>query len=240
MLVQLIARFLPLTWRIRFRNHRAKRALGNHQPPAEVVFSTIYTENTWGNAETVSGPGSQREVTQPLIAPLNDWMNRLNVQTLLDLPCGDGNWIFDLDLENRQYIGADIVPELIEQVRSSHQAPNRDFRVMNLISDELLPADMLLCRDCFVHLSNELILQALMNVSKSDVRYVALTHFPDFPRNYDIPTGQWRPINLQLPPYNLPKPEAMMEEWSPEGMDPRYRKVLALWRTSNLKGSVFN
>lgn len=229
-----LARFLPLSWRIRFRDRRAKSVQSSHQQPAASVFSEIYAENRWGNTETVSGPGSQKEVTQPLIAPLNDWMNRLNVHTLLDLPCGDSNWIFALDLEKRQYIGGDIVPELIEQTRLKHAAFNRQFQVLDVIKDQLPAADLLLCRDCFVHLSNELILQALLNISTSDVRYVALTHFPDFPRNYDIPTGQWRPINLQLPPYNLPKSEAVIEEWSPEGIDPRYRKVLALWRMDQL------
>jgi hypothetical protein len=106
--------------------------------------------------------------------------------------------------------------------------------MLNLIADDLPFADLLLCRDCFVHLPNEMIRQTLTNVSRSGIRYVAFTHFPDFPRNYNIPTGQWRPVNLRLPPYSLPNPQAIIEEWSPKGTDPRYRKVIALWRTDEL------
>lgn len=230
-----ISHFIPLSWRIRLRDRKAKRMLKTTHLQVEEVFGTIYRENKWGNAETVSGPGSQKAVAQFLIKPLNNWLDDLNVQTILDFPCGDGNWIFDLDLENRKYIGADIVPELIDQTRSKHAAGNRRFEVLNIINDPLPPADLLLCRDCFVHLPNELILKALENISRSGIRYLALTHFPDFPRNYNIPTGHWRPVNLQLPPYNLPDPIAIIEEWWPEGTDERYRKVLALWRSDDLK-----
>lgn len=233
-MLRFLAQFFPLSIRIRIRDRRAKRLLANGQPIPENVFSQIYVENKWGNAETVSGPGSQKEVAKQLINPLNEWMNQLHVQTLLDLPCGDCNWIFELDLTNRQYIGGDIVPELIGKNRMQFVADNRTFYTLNVVSDELPQADLLLCRDCFVHLSNELIMQSLKHIGRSGIRYVALTHFPDFPRNYDIPTGQWRPVNLQLPPFNLPEPEAIIEEWSPEGTDPRYRKVLALWERTVL------
>jgi len=42
------------------------------------------------------------------------FLQSLQIKTLLDAPCGDGNWINKVDLSGITYIGADIVPEIIE------------------------------------------------------------------------------------------------------------------------------
>jgi len=102
------------------------------------------------------------------------------------------------------------------------------------LESPLPAADMLLCRDCLVHLSNAHIRRALANIRASDTTYLLTTTFTDRDRNQDIPTGSWRPINLLLPPYNFPEPLRLIDERCP---DPTYAdKHLGLWRVADIPG----
>ncbi|MEM9468883.1 MAG: class I SAM-dependent methyltransferase, partial [Pseudomonadota bacterium] len=60
------------------------------------------------------------------------------------------------------------------------------------------------------------------------------THFID-EVNENIATGQWRPINLVAPPFNLAEPlDALIEET--KMFDQRFAKskVMALWKVADL------
>jgi hypothetical protein len=54
--------------------------------------------------------------------------------------------------------------------------------------------------------------------------------------NADIQTGGWRPINLQLPPYNLPKPIKLIDERCP--LEDYRDKSLGLWKTADIPDYV--
>ena len=45
----------------------------------------------------------------------------------------------------------------------------------------------------------------LENIKKSNVKYFLTTNFLNR-KNDDIRTGEWRPLCLQEPPFNFPKP----------------------------------
>ncbi|HBT22693.1 MAG TPA: hypothetical protein DEA68_08655, partial [Verrucomicrobiales bacterium] len=68
---------------------------------------------------------------------------------------------------------------------------------------------------------------ALSNIARSGAGWLLATSFPSVIRNDDIVTGQWRPINLTLPPFNLPEPEQVIAENcnETEFVD----KTLSLW-----------
>ena len=59
----------------------------------------------------------------------------------------------EVDLGLVRYIGADFLPELIAENLRRYAAPNREFRELDLTAAPLPAADVLLCRDCLVHLS---------------------------------------------------------------------------------------
>ena len=65
----------------------------------------------------VSGPGSDVNQTSLITKELFALFKDLNIRTMLDIPCGDFNWMKDVDLNSIDYTGADIVEELIDEDR---------------------------------------------------------------------------------------------------------------------------
>ncbi len=190
------------------------------------VFQHIYHTNGWRGQESVSGQGSSLSATEALRVGLAAFIRRHGIRSLLDAPCGDAHWMTHLlrgtDLI---YTGADIVPELIDRNRRLFRYGR--WLTRDIARDPLPRADLLVCRDCLVHLPLEDAQNALANLRASGSRYLALTTFPGVRANTDIPAGQWRALNLQAAPFDLPPPLEIITERCTE---PGYAdKALAIW-----------
>jgi hypothetical protein len=221
--------FLPaLRVREGLRNWRLINA------PVSSVFTDIYRKRSWGGT-SVSGMGSDYEQTKLVLSQLPQLLQTYSIRSLLDVPCGDFNWMKLVELGSRPYIGGDIVPDLVEQNNAKYASIIRRFCVLNLMTDSLPSVDLVLCRDCLIHLSFRDIKLALGNVAKSGIPYVLTTNYPLITRNTDILTGGFRAINLQLPPFSLPKPATVISEDLFKGHenDPNFIRELALWRGSD-------
>src|SRR5215467_10898176 len=119
----------------------------------EKIFTRIYVRNKWGDQESRSGQGSGKARTEALRSELSRLLKDLAVQSILDLPCGDFNWMSCVDLSSIQYIGGDIVTSLVAQNNSLHAQPGRRFERIDMLSDVSPKADLILCRDSLVHFS---------------------------------------------------------------------------------------
>jgi hypothetical protein len=105
---------------------------------------------------------------------------------------------------------------------------------MDLTAGPLPDADLLFCRDCMVHLSNDDVLKALGTIRRSGIRYLLATTFTECDTNEDIVTGDWRIINLEKAPFNLPPPLTIVNEHCTEGGGTYADKSLGLWRVAGL------
>ena len=214
------------------QRHSGQRLVKQFAHP-EDRFRNFYETNHWNEIESVSGPGSTLEETNSLRKRLRKIFNELEVKTLLDLPCGDFHWMQHVDLSQIDYIGGDLVSELVERNQSKYAREGVEFKKINLVKDSLPKADIILCRDCMVHMSFEDVQAALINLNRSDAKWILTTNFPDAKRNDDIVTGQWRPINLMLPPFNLPAPIQILAE---NCLEIEFKdKNLSLWSVEDLK-----
>jgi hypothetical protein len=126
----------------------------------------------------------------------------------------------------------DIVPSLIERNRRQH--PQWRFEVADATRDPLPRADLVLCRDLLVHLSFADARAVLRNVRRSGASYLLTTTFPSRTENAEILSGEWRPLNLELPPFSLPPPLQMITEGSDEADGAFADKSLALWRVEDV------
>jgi hypothetical protein len=201
----------------------------------EDVFTNIYRTNSWNGKESISGSGSDRDQTNIIASEIPNILKRHNIKSILDIPSGDFNWMQEIDLSGISYIGADIVNEIVVENVEKYSESNIRFLRLNLLTDSLPDADLILCRDCLVHFSYSDIQRALNNICSTNADYLLATTFPERKTNNDIATGQWRPLNLQANPFYFPAPIALINEGCTE-RDGRYQdKSLGLWSISQLR-----
>lgn len=147
---------------------------------------------------------------------------------------GPVRWMQHVNLVGIDDLGGDIVPELIKANQRVQSRPGVSFQVVDLIKGPVPKADVVLVRDCLVHLSYEHIAAALANIAQSGSTWLLTTTFPDTPANEDIATGEWRAIDLTKAPFALPHPERLVEEGQAHLKGQRSDKMLGLWRISDL------
>nr|WP_245191986.1 class I SAM-dependent methyltransferase [Amycolatopsis azurea] len=197
-------------------------------------FTYIFRSRLW-ESSSVSGPGSESVQTRELREQLPVLLERFGVRTLLDLPCGDFGWLSEVELDLDRYIGADIVTDLVEaNAARFRDDPVREFRSLDLTGDPLPAADLVLCRDCLVHLSFADIERALRNLRRSGSRYLLTTTFTELGTNDDIVTGDWRPLNLCREPFGFPEPLAVLVEGCTEEGGAYADKSLGLWEIATI------
>jgi len=204
----------------------------------ETIFTKIYNSNAFRGKVSLSGPGSDPDQTTILIEQLPRLLRKFEISTLLDIPCGDCRWIRSIDLGNTAYTGADIVQELIQRNAGTFSGKRMRFVRLDLLTDPLPKVDAILCRDCLVHFSLRDSLKALRNICKSGSTFLLTTTFVSRTENADILTGQWRPLNLQAPPFHFPAPEAAINEMCTEGNGACADKSLALWRIGEIRKCI--
>lgn len=200
----------------------------------EERFARIYQTNLWFDAESRSGTGSSLDATARLRDSLPPLLRSLNARRLLDVPCGDFNWMSHVDLSGIDYIGGDIVESMIEANRERYESATRKFMRVDITNGPLPDADVILCRDCLVHFSFDNIIAAFRTIKASGAQYFLTTTFLDRQINKDIVDGDWRPLNLEQSPFLLPAPLSVILEDCTEEGGAYADKALAVWRVSDL------
>ena len=195
------------------------------------IFAEHYQRNSWGCSESVSGEGSTLDQTAAIRAALPQLIKDFQIQTMLDIPCGDFNWMKLLDLPI-QYLGADVVEDIVAENKRRFGNHSRSFTRLDLTGDTLPKVDLIFCRDCLFHFSFEHISSALGNMKRSGSRFLLTTTNTQLRQNRDIVTGEFRRLNLQIPPFSLPAPLVIIDEQCPNPDKPD--KCMGLWRISEL------
>jgi len=179
----------------------------------QYVFTDIYNNKYWGfnwdGDITSSGPGSTKVYTENLRKELPKLYEKFNITCVLDAPCGDLNWmklVID-ECPNVNYIGGDIVKTIIESNTKEFGRQGVGFIELDITSDKLPSADLMICRDCLFHLPEEEIFKFIDNFINSDIKYLLTTSYNDdgsVSSNAKITPGNWFPLNLQAGPYHFP------------------------------------
>ncbi|MDG2123111.1 MAG: class I SAM-dependent methyltransferase [Verrucomicrobiales bacterium] len=236
-IIQLVVRlFNLLPTAVLMRNHC--RSFFLKHANAEQIFTRIYQARSWPSDNSLSGPGSEISQTKGIIESLPEVIRNYEISTMLDIPCGDFYWMKEADLGQVDYLGADIVADLIARNDQKYRGSNIRFRKYDLLSDKLPRVDLILCRDCLVHFSESDVFAALTNIYESQSEFLLTTTFPKQLENGEIRTGDWRAINLEMAPFQLTAPVIIINEGCTE-VDGTYKdKSLGLWRITDLKRSL--
>lgn len=193
------------------------------------LFTNYYKNNSWNGKESLSGPGSDYEQTKFLIPELEILLNSLNISSMLDVPCGDFNWMKKVNLNGIKYHGGDIVEDVIKRNVKKYSSANIKFSVIDIVNDKLPKSDLIMVRDCLVHLNTNDVFKAINNIKDSESKYLLTTNFTwkHIKNNIEIKTGEWRRINFQEDPYNFNTPKQMIVEGNIQSND--RDKTMSLW-----------
>ncbi len=201
-------------------------------------FTWLFRHNGFQSLESHSGVGSTLEQTRILRRELPRLISEFGVRSIIDAPCGDFHWMNATDLRVERYLGVDIVDELIRRNSELYAREGTSFIQKNIIEDDLPRADLLLCRDCLVHLTFKEATAAIRNFKRSGTAYLLATTFTDRRTNEELrPADIWRALNMCLPPFSFPKPLALIIEGCTEAGGRFADKALGLWKIDDLIGS---
>jgi SAM-dependent methyltransferase len=129
-------------------------------------FGYTYRQRRWGagGERFYSGPGSDDAVSAAYVDYVTELIGRHGVRRVVDVGCGDfrvGRRLIAANPEV-EYVGADIVPDLIRHHRRSWADPPRvTFTCLDAVADALPPGELVLIRQVLQHLSNSDIARVL-------------------------------------------------------------------------------
>jgi len=214
------------------------------------AFTHIYDTNVWGSDESASGTGSEMGSTRDIRENLPILFEKYNIKSLLDIGCGDFNWMRTIVGGLDSYLGIDIVCGIVQRDRSLYESDKVKFMCKNLndISEEVYQDfDAVIIRDVFVHLPLADVAAMIDKLRLGNIQYLFSSTFLGWGTNVDISAGRWRPINLLKEPFNLPHPIETINGYSEpysitEGVT-LTDKALLMWRmprVSTNKHNVFS
>jgi hypothetical protein len=206
----------------------------------DAAFGEAAEKNLWGDADSVSGPGSNLVQTQVIRDALLNLISKYSIRKILDAPCGDFFWMKEIITKinlTTSYSGADIVPQLVnENIRKYGNAMTR-FVTLNLVEDSIPTVDLILTRDCFIHLSFGNIYKILKNYKNSNSTYLLLSTYT-FPERVNLDVDGFfidgRALNMRKFPFFFPEPLIIINEGCTEGDGSYTDKSLALWEIKDI------
>ena len=198
----------------------------------EIVFTNIFKTNYWGSSESFSGEGSTMSSTENLRGDLIEIIKKYNIKTILDIPCGDFNWMRTIVNNFESYTGCDIVLDIINSNNEKYSNEKIKFKNIDLCNDKLDKVDLIFTRDCLQHLPLDYVKKALENIKNSGSKYLIASSLPYLENNNeDIKLGDCRYLNLEKEPFNLPKPIFIIKE-SPQ--PPAPDKYMCMWEIDKI------
>lgn len=191
------------------------------------TFDAIYQKNHWGSDESASGVGSEILATARYRRSLAALIRARNLTSMFDAPCGDLHWM-PLLLKETQiaYLGGDVSPLVVAGANARH--PELAVRTFDLTRDAFPKADVWHCRDCLFHLPFADIRAALHNFAASRIPYALLTTHRArlLHKNLDVRKVGFRYLDLERPPFNLPRALTYLPDYRFGAEFPRY---VGLW-----------
>ncbi|MEX2452009.1 MAG: class I SAM-dependent methyltransferase [Rhodospirillales bacterium] len=198
---------------------------------AKSIFSFYHAKNLFGSKDSLSGTGSSLEATRTIRMYLPGLLADLGIEKILDIPCDDFFWAKEIDWNGLEYTGADVVEALVAHNAEKYGRGNIRFKALDILEDDLPEADLILCRDLFIHFPNDHVLKALGCIKRSGAKYLLTTHYTGVDTNRDIPLGSFRPINLQRAPFCLPAPDRALSDGDYLDL---WKRTLSLWPVEDL------
>jgi hypothetical protein len=169
--------------------------------PHAQVFDFVYASNEW---HIGSGFGSLPQTTDTYRRFLQDFLARHAIRSVVDAGCGDWQFSRLIDWSGIDYLGIDVSPVVLQRIVRD-AAPNIRFVEGDIRTLEQPGADLLIMKDVLQHWPNADIQALIPKFAR--YRFCLITNGSSaevLPKlNQDIQAGQWRPVDLALPPFSV-------------------------------------
>ena len=152
-------------------------------------FDKVYYENLWTYKNIKSGEGSQGRFLNFSVKLIKK-KKYINNKIVCSIGCGDFNFGRKIFKLSKNYIGIDIVRDLINLNRKKFKSKKLKFEHLNAINGKLPFAEVYIIRQVFQHLKNENIKKILSKIFKAKPLRVIVFE--------DVPKTKFRP-NVDLP-----------------------------------------
>jgi SAM-dependent methyltransferase len=168
------------------------------------VFRQIYEENLWGFG---SGHGARPRVTKGYRTFIENFISENAITSVLDFGCGDWQFSRLIDWRGADYLGLDVVPELIHRNQASYGTRRIAFALSPDRLADVPHADLLLVKHVLQHWPTGLV-QDFMSQVVPRFRFALITNTvePKNSLNSEIAMGEWRPLDLRRAPYGYDVP----------------------------------
>jgi SAM-dependent methyltransferase len=179
------------------------------------LFENVYKNNLWGKSQEGKKyySDSPPELTKKYRDYVSCFVKKHNIQSVVDLGCGDFEASRGIDLQDAHYIGVDIYDNLIKYNIEHYGDNHHEFLVRDIVEDELPAGDLCLITLVLYILSFEEVFSILKKLNKYS--YVLITDGQaDIPlsarKNIDKKTDKYtrrdyynQGFYLELPPFEL-------------------------------------
>lgn len=170
-------------------------------------------EKALGRRESASGPGSSLEASVATRRLLRMCIDEMEVRSILDLGCGDWNWMREVSLRSQSgspvtYRGWEAEESLVSELNAEFGNETTAFSCADIVVEEFPKVDLILARDVLFHLPTEMTLRILEKVRESTGLFMS-TSFPGVLENTgiesynDIDDWGFYKINLNVMPFDL-------------------------------------
>lgn len=172
----------------------------------KIIFENIYEKQLWNNCDPnipLSGPGSSFENTKDYSNMLTKFIYDNECKSVLDLGCGDLNWIPKTKFFNDngiKYTGVDVVDRLID----SHliNFPEKHFLCKDITMYNYFDkVDIIIIRDVIFHLKNNDILSIFNNI-KNKFKFIIITSCNNTVNTDKFNQYHFADKNILIEPFN--------------------------------------
>lgn len=151
------------------------------------------------------------------------------VGSIIDTPFVHSEILKKPFLKNIRYFGIANSEDQARALQIQYGSKLRTFLNREVTIDVLPKADLILCWDQLCALTPNEVRAAILQFKKSGAQFLLMRHYPDVQQNLEKLSGEFKPVNWAISPYNFPEPIIHIMEKGEHGME-----SLALWNLDQL------
>lgn len=159
--------------------------------------------------QSLCGSGSWKEQARDAQEFIQEKIIEHQYESILDLGCGDWNWMEEIDFKGAKYLGVDADAEMIYNNSVKYAFNEISFRCADIFKMDIPEVDLVICRDVLFHVRPELAVCLINKLKQRSRLHFISTSFNrekknQEPRKYcKIEDWFYYRINLLTEPFNL-------------------------------------